>query len=286
VLWGTGGIAGSLLIDAGAHPLGTASYRALGGGIVALLLAVLLGRTAAVPRTAAAFRRLGACGPLLALFQAGYFASVSLTSVTVATLVTIGSVPIFVTAATSVAQRRLPGLRLTAAVGAAVIGLALLVGTPTPAAAPGQTAAGMACALAAGAGFAAMTVINRRPAPGLDPLTLTAWTLVTGGLILAPLGLAAGMSFTPAPSSVGVLAFLCLVPTAIAYSAYFGGLRSAPATAAALVVVLEPLTAAILGAVFLGEVLGPLGLTGAFLLLGALALASRHGVSTRRKGRA
>ena len=64
--------------------------------------------------------------------------------------------------------------------------------------------------------------------------------------------------------------YLGLVPTALAYALFARGLRRLPAAEAATITLAEPLTAALLGAVVLGEALGPVALAGAALVLGGL----------------
>jgi len=71
---------------------------------------------------------------------------------------------------------------------------------------------------------------------------------------------------------VAVTAYLGIVATAVVYGAYVLGLRHAGATAAALAVVLEPLTATVLSVAFHGERLTAAGVAGAVLIAGALAL--------------
>src|SRR5688500_11674111 len=94
VLWGTGGLLGSLLSErTGLSALAVAGYRLTGGGLV---LVVLLAASGRWPRGPAAWRRVAAVGALAAVFQAAYFTAVSLTSVSLATLVTIGSAPVIV----------------------------------------------------------------------------------------------------------------------------------------------------------------------------------------------
>src|SRR5690606_1629888 len=111
VLWGTGGLAGAMLSErAGLSSTTVAVYRLLLGGVFALLFLGGTGRLRALPRTAEAVRRLLAAGTLLAVFQACYFGAVALTSVGVATMVTIGSVPVFVALASTVLDRIAPGL--------------------------------------------------------------------------------------------------------------------------------------------------------------------------------
>ncbi|MEY9213404.1 DME family drug/metabolite transporter [Thermobifida halotolerans] len=273
VLWGTGGFAGSVLQGlTGVHPLATACYRLLVGGAVATGLLAAAGRLRRLPRTAAAVRRATAAGVLLAAFQACYFAAIAATSVSLATLITIGSVPVFVTSASALLERRLPRPALLAAVGCGVSGLVLLAGFPGSDASPGRTALGMGCALAAGVSFSALTLVNRRPVPGLDPLGITALGCLLGGVLLLPVAAATGMGLTPTPAALGALLYLGVAPTALAYLAYFGGLRRTPATAAALAVVLEPLTATLLSALLLDETLTPVGLLGAALLFAAILL--------------
>ena len=69
--------------------------------------------------------------------------------------------------------------------------------------------------------------------------------------------------------------YLGVVPTATAYALYFRGLRSVGASVAALVALLEPLTAAVLGAVVLDERLGVAGVAGAVLVAAAVVVARR-----------
>src|SRR5690242_5320046 len=95
LLWGTGGLTGSLLRRAtGLSPVAVAAYRLVAGGAVIVVLLLLAGRR--LPRGRAAWWRIAAVGGLAALFQASYFAAVALTSVSLATLVTIGASPVLV----------------------------------------------------------------------------------------------------------------------------------------------------------------------------------------------
>lgn len=272
VLWGTGGLSGSLLATkAGLGALPVAAYRLLLGGFCTVLLVLVTGRR---PQwTAPVVRRLGVAGLLLAQFQACYFGAVTLTSVSVATMVTIGSVPVFITAATVVVRRRLPGVATLAATVTAVVGLVLLTWSPQDVPAGGSLLAGVSLALAAGAGFAVLILVNRRPVPGLDSFAITAFGLLIGGLLLLPAGLATGMALPLRPEVLLVALYLGVVPTGIAYGAYFLALRTAAPVVAGLSALLEPLTATLLSIVLLHDDLGPLGWTGAGLLVAALAVS-------------
>ncbi len=270
VLWGTGGLAGSLLASrAGLHPLSVAAYRLLIGGVIATGYLWLTGGLRGLPRIPEARRRLLAVGGLFALFQTSYFVAVSLSSVSVATMTTIGSAPVLLAVATAVKSRRLPSAWTTVSLAGSLIGLALLQWTP------GEEAdvAGVLFALLAAAGFAALTLMTATRVDGLDPLPTTAFGCLIGGAALTPAALWFGMAVPPQVDVLALVVYFGVVPTALAYAAYFRGLEGAHPVLAALSALLEPLTAALLSMVVLGERLGAVGWCGAAVLIAALAVA-------------
>lgn len=280
VLWGTGGLAGAVLATtADLHPLAVAAYRLLlGGAFAVLFLAVAVaGGLRPLPRTRSAARRLLVAGSLLALFQACFFAAVALTSVSIATMTTIGSAPVFVAVATAVTDRRRPTRTAVGSIVAAVLGLCLLTWSPQGAGGRWALVAGLACALASGAGFATLTLVTRRAVPGLDPLRTTAFGCLVGGVLLSPFALWFGMALPVRFDVVAVAGYLGAVPTALAYAAYFRGLKLASPVLAALSALLEPLTATLLAVLLLDDRLGVAGWCGAALLVGALAVSYRRG---------
>jgi DME family drug/metabolite transporter len=267
VLWGTGGLAGAMLqASAGLSPVAVAAYRLLVGGLVASVVVAgqlnfLRGRSALV--------RLLVSGVLLAQFQASYQVAVAQISVSLATLITIGCVPVFVALAGGVMERRVPGRRTLLAIGGAVLGLALLSGGPAGTAG-WQVVSGVAMSLFAGGGFAALTLVTARPVPGQH--VVTAVGLLLGGVLLLPFALVDGMAVPVTGDVLALIAYLGVVPTAAAYGAFILGLRHASATAAALATLLEPLTATVLAVALHGERLTFAGMVGALLIAGALAL--------------
>src|SRR4029077_6347775 len=161
------------------------------------------------------------------------------------TLITIGAAPVLVLGAERVTGR--PGGRLAVlTTGLAVAGLGLLVGLPSGFRETAVLAsAGMA--VLAAAGFAAVTMVSSRPVPGLDDLTVTGFGFTIGGLLLMPLAqLAGGIAVRPGPAAIGLLVALGSGPTAVAYTLFFRGLRTAAASTAPRLRPLEPLTGATL----------------------------------------
>jgi DME family drug/metabolite transporter len=129
LLWGTGGLTGTLLgATAGLSPLWVAALRLLTGG--ALIVAFRVVPLRRWPSGRAAWTRIAATGLLAATFQAAYFSSVSLTSVSLATLVTIGATPVIVLVAELLLGRRRLDRSAVTRTALALAGLGLLVGLP------------------------------------------------------------------------------------------------------------------------------------------------------------
>ncbi|MGH3209151.1 MAG: EamA family transporter [Trebonia sp.] len=277
LLWGTGGLTGTLLgASAGLSPLWVAALRLLAGGGLIVALRVVPARS--WPSGRVAWTRIAVTGLLAATFQAAYFSSVSLTSVSLATLVTIGATPVIVLVAELLlGRRRLDRSAVTRTV-LALAGLGLLVGLPGGGYGPAAVLEGAAMALLASAGFAAITLIGATPVPGLGEETVTGLGFTAGGLLLLPLAaVTGGLAFRPTLAALGWLATLAAGPTALAYTLYFRGLRGAPASTGALLSLLEPLTATVLSVAFLGNRLGPAGIAGAVLLAAAVLSTARPG---------
>ncbi|PWR13912.1 EamA family transporter [Micromonospora sicca] len=275
VLWGTGGPTGSLLAhETGLSPLAVAAYRLAAGGILVLIWLCLTRQP--LPRGRHAWARLVVNGLLAAVFQACFFAAVSVTNVSLATLLTIGASPALVLSAERITRRRRVGASMLATVALAVSGLALLVGTPAGGITTKDALTGAGLALLSAAGFATITFIGTRPVAGLDDLTGTGVSFAIGAAVLAPAAtVTSGMDFVPTPAAVGLLLLLGIAPTAMAYALYFRGLRTTPASTAALIALLEPLVATLLATLFLGDRLSSTGVVGAGLITTAIVLNTR-----------
>jgi len=275
-LWGAGGLTGSLLArQTGLAAPAVATYR-LGVGGLLLVLFLLISRRP-LPRTRRSWVRIAVLGALAAEFQATYFAAVERVSVSLATLLTIGASPLLVLAFEAATGRRPITPRALITVVPALTGLTLLVGVPDGRRDLSALLSGAAFALLAAAGFATLTLVGSRPVPGLDDLAGTGFGFALGAVLLAlPATAAGGLTFTPNVPGLGLILLLGIGPTAIAYAAYFRGLRSARPATAALMALLEPLVGTALSVVVLGDRLAPAGWVGAGLLIAALVRESRR----------
>ena len=276
LLWGTGGLIGTLFGQAaGLSAISVAAYRLLAGGGLIVAFLTLSGKR--WPTGRAAWTRIAVNGLLSAIFQGCYFAAISLTSVSLATLVTIGATPVIVAIAGQARGRRALNRAGAVTMAMALGGLGLLGGLPGGGFSETAVLASTVMALLSAAGFAAVTLIGTSPVPGLDELALNGFGFTLGGMALLPLAAVAGggLGFRPGLAPAGLLAALGIGPTALAYTLYFRALRKASATTAALLTLIEPLTAAVLAALVLGDRLSATGIAGAVMLLSAVVRAVR-----------
>ncbi len=155
-------------------------------------------------------------------------------------------------------------------VGVGVVGLAgvaLLVLTPSAA----LDGVGIAASLLGAASMAAGTVLTRRWQPTEGALTVTAWQLVAGGVLLLPVALVVEPA-PPPPTFLHLAGYLHLglIGAAFTYWLWFRGLtRLEPAVVAPLGF-LSPVTAVVLGVAVLGQTPTPAQAIGMALVLGSV----------------
>jgi probable blue pigment (indigoidine) exporter len=161
---------------------------------------------------------------------------------------------------------------LAALVGAA--GVALLVLAPGAALDP----IGIAAGLAAAGSMACGMVLNRRWQPSVSPLTFTAWQLTAGGLLLVPVVLLFEPAMpVPTAANLLALAWLGLIGMALTYVLWLRGIARLDAAAVSSLLLLSPVTAALLGWLLLGQALTALQLAGGVLVMGSIGLGQHAG---------
>jgi drug/metabolite transporter, DME family len=280
VAWGMGGVVASVLYrTSGIGPLAVSFWRAAFGVLVLALVQLARRRPAGFRAMLPRGWVMVVIGLGLAVYQSAYYLSIAEAGVAVGTVATLGACPILV----AVGARFFLGEPLTGrailAIGVAITGLVLLVGGPGGGVGP-HPVIGVVWALALAAGYAVVTLLTRRYAHriGADDVAKTLASFGVATLCLLPLAAAEGLlPSANVPSALGWLVFLGIVPTAMAYTMFFNGLKTVPATTAAMLVLFEPVSALALAVVVLGERLGVPAVAGTVLLLAAVTAMSVPG---------
>ncbi|MDH6552789.1 DMT family transporter [Streptomyces sp. SAI-041] len=269
--WGTAGAVASLVYrtsDLG--PVALSFWRCATG------LAVLLAVRPARPRARTALSeplgrralRVGASGVGLAVSQTAYFAAVRSTGLAVATVVTLGAGPVLTALGARIALGERLGRGGTVAVTGALAGLGvLMLGGADASVRP----VGVLLGLLSAAGCCVMTLITRAARAESSGTSVAVFAVTT--LCLLPLALTEGLlPHTARPALfVCLLAYLATVPTALAYGLYFAAAAVVRSTTVSVIMLLEPVSAAVLAVALFGERLTPAVLLGTLLMLGAVA---------------
>ena len=168
--------------------------------------------------------------------------------------------------------------------GIGVVGVALVVLGPQA----GLDALGVAAGLGGAVSMGLGVVLTKRwgRPDGVSALSLAGWQLTGAGLLLiVPAlvidGVPAGIDAT----AVAGYSWLGLVGGLAAYVVWFEGIRRLPVTPTALLGLLSPLTAALLGHLVIGEVLTSIQLLGFALALSAMSAGQLAPHSSRSSSR-
>ncbi|MBC5790439.1 EamA family transporter [Providencia sp. JUb39] len=145
-----------------------------------------------------------------------------------------------------------------------IFGVAILLLTPSAA----LDLTGIIAGLAGAFSMAAGTVLSRRWQPPVSALTFTSWQLTAGGLVLLPFALL----LEPALPSLSLLniaglSYLTLIGGALTYALWFRGLAILGPSSVASLGFLSPMSAVILGWLWLDQQLSPLQLLGMLVIL-------------------
>jgi drug/metabolite transporter (DMT)-like permease len=244
-------------------------------GAIALAAAFLAGGRAALLRLPS--RVLLVLGILLAAHWGLYFAAIKETSVASAVLITY-TAPVFTALLAPVFLREhvprssLVALALSLAGAAAIT----LVGDDGA-----VRLLGVALALGAAVTYAMLLVSLKRLASDIDPRTVTFWYLTAAAVVLSPAAVVADYSLDG--EQVLYLLVLGVVLTGFLIVLYVGAVQVVPATSAGILGYMEPVSAAVLAALLIGEALTwNVVAGGAAILAGGVivVIASRGDVPT------
>lgn len=167
----------------------------------------------------------------------------------------------------------------------AVIGVAALVLTPSAELNMGGVLAGLAASICMATGI---VLAKKWGAPqGVPQLVVTGWQLTFGGAVLIPFLLAIkGLPDTLSGRNIAGFAYLTIIGALVAYGLWFNGIAKLDVVDVAILGVLSPVTATVIGTVFKGETLTAVQWAGMVMVLVALVVVQTVGTWPRRRTRA
>ena len=281
VVWGTTGTATHFAPGVPAIVFGAVTFG-LGGLVMA-------GTAWRPTRRSLADRRLRGgvvlAAAALAVYAVVFYVGLTEAGVAVGTTIAIGSSPVFA----GLLEWASDGRRVTGRwVGATVVGVAgMALLTAARSVGPGSPgtaalAVGVLAALAAGVTYALYTwlVAVALGAPSTDLLAperpeargVAGAVFLLAAVPLVVLAVLFGWRDLVVPEHWPVFLYLALVPTAIGHTLYAVGLRTVRSSVATLLSLLEPVVAAVLAVLVVGERLGALGWVGVALVVAGLLL--------------
>ncbi len=268
MLWGTAGTA-QTLAPAAAQPAVIGALRLAVSGVALLLLSGVQGSISMPKQWPLAAT---ACAAIcMATVQVCFFGALSRTGVAMGTTIFIGSSPVFAGLIAFLLRKEQPNRKWGGATLLAIIGCSLLVVSGSPI---GVDPLGVLLALGAGCAYATYAVAIKVLLEGRSTLAVLAVTSILGAALLSPFLFSADLYWLAEPSGIAIALYLGLATSAAPYWLFAKGLRLTPVSTAVTLNLAEPLTAALLGVLILGEQLTASAYLGMSMLVGGLLLVS------------
>ncbi len=277
LLFGTTGTAQALGPD-GTTPLSVGVARlVVGGTVLALIAFPLAARTGKRARGGARPRLTGRPALLMALtsvalvvYQPLFFLGTERNGVAVSTVIALGSAPVLAGVMEWAVTRRVPSRIWLIATGLAAVGVVLL-GSGGADGTGGADPLGVLGAVGAGASFAVIATAQRRLLDGGWNAFTVVGAMGAGSAILSAAALPfVDLAWLGDGRGLAMALWLGVATVGAAYALFTWGLQGLTAATAATLTLGEPLTAALLGVLALGERLSVLAAAGLVVLAAGL----------------
>lgn len=265
ILWGTTGTAQTFLPDS-AHPFIISAGRSTVGGFSLLLIMILLKK---INFKTWPWKQTLYAAICISLFQLLFFSSVKLTGVAIASVVAIGSAPVFSGLIEWIFLKLKPSRIWRISTTFALIGCVFLFmnkGEIT------INPVGVMYSLIAGLGFAIYTISSKSLLLKEEAVPVVAMTFSVSAVLLSPFWFLYDVTWLQNAGNVSIIFYLGLATTSVAYVLYGRGLHKIPSSSALTLSLAEPTTAALLGVFIVGEILSMTSWIGILLLLGSIVV--------------
>jgi len=273
-VWGTTGTAATFAPEVGSAAIGAAAM-----GVGGLMQALLAGRgiIRALPQLGQHWRNLVLGGLAVAIYPLAFYASMRMAGVTIGTVVTIGSAPLLA----ALIEYMFGGSRPTrqwfcgALIGlTGMVLISIVEGSAHSGAQTGNSVLiGIGLGLIGGFTYAlyswtARGLILR----GIHSSVAMGATFGIGGLLLMPVLLMTGAPFLASWNNAAVGIYMAAVPMFLGYVCFGIGLARVPVSMATTITLVEPVVAALLAVVIVGERLPAMGWLGVVLVIACLVV--------------
>ncbi|OKP67284.1 DMT family transporter [Ensifer adhaerens] len=284
-LWGTTGTTATFA--SGVSPLGIGAV-AMGLGGLLLALTALHSIVKSRAKIAAQWPMLILGSLSVAIYPLAFYSSMHLAGVAIGTVISIGSAPL----AASLIERIFDGQKLTTrwllGAAAGLGGAVLLTFSESHGSAGAADATavlyGILLGLVSGLLYALYSWVARRlMQAGIPPRAAMGSIFGVGGTLLLPVLAFTGAPLLASSTNVAVGIYMALVPVLVAYVLFAYGLARVSATMATTLSLLEPVIAAVLAVVIVGERLPAEGWAGIGLIVGSLFILTLPMPGRRRR---
>jgi drug/metabolite transporter (DMT)-like permease len=259
VIWGLNGVIVNMIsLDA----FTIAFFRVFLASLILLPFMVIF-RMHDLARIGSCWRLLILNGLLLSLGWAFLFSSMKLIPIAEAVLLNYLG-PVFTAILSPMILKERIGRASVAALLMSILGIYLISHEELLNGASGDIL-GIIYGLLAGLSYAGFIIVSKRLREGQSSLTTAFYSYVFAAVFLAALS----RPMAPSLSTMEwtLLLILSSVNTCSAVTLYLYGLAMVEAHKAVVLTYLEPLSAAIMGAIFLGQLLGPIDILGGALIV-------------------
>ena len=273
-LWGTTGTAAFFFgPDVSPLAIGAATM-----GVGGLLLALWGGASTLASWRDGRSRRLlivGALGTIT--YPLAFYSGMAAAGIALGNVIALGLGPLTAAILEWAVDRRRPSSRWWIASGVASVGIVLMAGAEVQLGGgrPANVALGVGFAALAGVAYGAYTyVLGKLADQGHSSRAVAGGVFGAGAPVLLIVLVITGAPLVATTERVGLVVYLVLGPMVIAYLAFTRALATLRASTVATIALLEPVIAAALAVLIVGEVLGAQAVGGIVLVLVSLVVFS------------
>lgn len=204
----------------------------------------------------------------IVFFNFCYFRCIEIMGSSAVPALLMYTAPVFVMLLSAVFFREKITLRKVIAVIAVIIGLGIVTGAFTGG---GVTAAAMLFGLGAGLGYSLYSIFGKFVVDKYDSVTITFYTFLVASFVSVPAsGVVSSAAYLADFKIITVVLALALISTVLPFLFYTRGLSGMEAGKASILATVEPVTAAIVGAVFFHESFTISKIAGMLIILSAI----------------